>query len=178
MLYLNLVSNELKKEIKLRRLYFLIKKIGGVLLVITICLASILLTAKIILQNNFNKIVAQTTLITKNNQTYNVKVREINNKINFAAKIQKDYLVWTNLLKNLALKAPDGIKLYSLKLNADKKTFAIKGIAQNRDDLLKFKENIENLSVYDNIDFPLKNILEKENIDFEINADLNLNEIK
>ncbi len=178
MLYLNLVSNELKKEIKLRHLYFLVKKISSIVLIITIFLVSILLVAKIILQNNFNKVVSQTTLITKSNQTYNVKVREINNELSFVSMIQNGYIPWTDIFKDLAVASPDGIKLYSLKLNAENKTIGIKGMAKDRTSLLVFKTNIENSSYYDDISFPLKNILEKENINFEINATLNLEEIK
>ena len=178
MLYLNLVSNELKKEIKLRHLYFLVRKISGIILIVTILLVSILLVAKIILQNSFNEIVSQTTLITKSNQTYNVKVREINDKLDFVSMIQTGYISWTNLFENLAVATPDGIKLYSLKLNSEDRTISIKGMAKNRVDLLNFKTNLENSPYCSAINFPLKNILEKENIDFEINTTLNLETTK
>ncbi len=49
----------------------------------TIAVAIILLAARLILQNNFNNIVAQATLVSRNNQCYNIKVREINNKLNW-----------------------------------------------------------------------------------------------
>jgi len=57
MLVLNLVSEELKKEIKLRHLYQLIKKVNYLIIIITIITAIVLLVARVILQNNFNKIV-------------------------------------------------------------------------------------------------------------------------
>jgi len=178
MLYLNLVSDKLKKEIKLRHLYLLVREISGIILIITIFLVSILLIAKIILQNSFNEIVSQTTLITRNNQTYNVKVREINDKLDFVSMIQAGYISWTNLFENLAIAMPSGIKLYSLKLNYKDQAISIKGMAKNRDDLLNFKNNLENSPYCSAINFPLKNILEKENIDFEINTTLNLETTK
>ena len=92
MITLNLISEELKKEIKLRHLYLFIKKINLALIVITIIIAIILLAAKTILQVNFNNIVEQTTLVTKNNQGYNNKIKEINSKIDFIEKIQNDFI--------------------------------------------------------------------------------------
>ncbi|MDP2708670.1 MAG: hypothetical protein Q8O93_01285 [bacterium] len=174
MITLNLVSDKQKKEIRLRHLYGFIKKINLTLTVVTITAAIILLTAKIILQLKFNDIVEQTTLVTKNNQGYNNKVRGINAKINFVEKIQEDFFVWSDLLKTLADIAPKDINLYYLKINAEDQTFKIKGKAGWRESLLTFKEKMDNLPILYDIDFPIKNILEKENIDFEINAKLKL----
>jgi hypothetical protein len=92
MLTLNLISEELKKQIKLRHLYLFIKKVNLALIVITIFIAIILSVAKAILQVNFNNIVEQTTLVTRNNQGYNNKIKEINSKINFVEKIQSAFV--------------------------------------------------------------------------------------
>lgn len=177
MLTLNLVSAEQKKEIKLRHLYGFIKKISLALIIIAVIIAIILLAAKIVLQFKFNDIVEQTTLVTKNNQGYNSKVREINGKLNFIAKIQDDYIPWSNLIKKLAEITPADINFSYLKLNAQDKTISLKGKAKFRDSLLDFKDEMAANPVFQDIDFPIKNILEKENIDFEINAKLDLTKI-
>ncbi len=174
MLTLNLVSAEQKKEIKLRHIFSLIKKINLTLIVITIAIAIILLSAKIILQLKFNQMVAQTTLVTKNNQGYNNQVREINNKLNFVATVQDDFVPWSNLLENLAEMTPADINFYYLKINGQEQSISLKGRAELRSSLLNFKNKMENSPTFKNIDFPIKNILEKENIDFEINSKINL----
>ena len=177
MLTLNLVSAEQKKEIKLRHLYGFIKKISLTLIVIAIVIAIILLVAKIVLQLKFNNIVEQTTLVTKNNQGYNSKVREINGKLGFIAKIQDEYIPWSNLIKKLAAITPADINFSYLKLDAQDKTISLKGKAKFRDSLLDFKDEMAANPVFQDIDFPIKNILEKANIDFEINAKLDLTKI-
>jgi len=177
MLTLNLVSAEQKKEIKLRHLYGFIKKISLTLIVIAIVIAIILLVAKIVLQLKFNNIVEQTTLVTKNNQGYNSKVREINGKLGFIAKIQDEYIPWSNLIKKLAAITPADINFSYLKLDAQDKTISLKGKAKFRDSLLDFKDEMAANPVFQDIGFPIKNILEKENIDFEINAKLDLTKI-
>lgn len=174
MLTLNLISEELKKKIKLRHLYLFIKKINLTLIVITIVVAIILLIAKTILQVKFNDIVDQTTLVTKNNQGYNLKIRDINNRINFVEKVQNDFIPWSNLLKTVADITSNDIGLNYLKINLADQTIKIKGKAGLRDSLLDFKQKMEAATIFKEIDFPIKNILEKENINFEINAKINL----
>ena len=174
MLALNLISEELKKEIKLRRLYLLIKKINLTLIIITIVATITLLTTKAILQSGFNNIVGQTTLVTKNNQGYNNKIRDINNKLYFVEKIQNNFIPWSNLLKTVAAITPKDIGLYYLKINLEEQAIKIKGKAGRRESLLDFKQNLETAAIFQEIDLPLKNILEKENINFEINAKINL----
>jgi len=174
MLTLNLISEELKKEIKLRHLYLFIKKINLTLIIITIIAAIILLAAKTILQAKFNDIVDQTTLVTKNNQGYNLKIRDINSRIDFVEKVQNDFVPWSSLLKTIADITPNDISLNYLKINYEKKTIKIKGNAGLRQSLLNFKQKMETTTIFEDINFPIKNILEKENIDFEIDAKINL----
>jgi len=177
MLTLNLIPLQLKKEIKFKRIHSLLKKMGSLLIVITIIIAIILLTAKLILQNNFNKVVEETTQITKSSQGYNIKVRDINSRLNQIVNIQNDFVAWSYLIENLADKTPAGITFNSVNINKENSSILIRGIAKYRDDLLALKENMEKSTIYSAVEFPLQNILEKENINFEISAKVNLNEI-
>jgi len=174
MLVINLISREQKKEIKLRHIYGFIKKINLVLVIIIIVVAIILMAAKIILQTNFNKITDQMTLVTKNNQGYNNKVREINDKLGFVDKIQADFIPWSKLIADLSLKKPADVSFSYLKLNGEEKTIVIRGNAKLRSSLLEFKSRLESSNDFKDINFPIKNLLEKENVNFEINAKLNL----
>jgi Tfp pilus assembly protein PilN len=174
MLTLNLVSAVQKKEIKLRHVYGLIKTVNYILIIIAIIIAIILLVAKTILQSKFNEIVSETTLVTKTNQGYNNNVREINDKLNFIGKIQNDYIPWSVLLTSLAEMTPSDVSLNYLKVNSQGQTIKIKGNAKLRSSLLDFKDRLATSAYFKDIEFPIQNILEKENIDFEINAKLNL----
>jgi hypothetical protein len=178
MLRLNLVSKELKKEIKLRLIYGMFKKVSGVLIVITVLCAVIILIAKIILQNNFNKVVEETTLLTKNSQQKNIKVREINSKISYIKKMQDDFIPWSFLFEELSLFSEEGIKINSLKINKEDGTISLRGVAEERNGLIKFKEGFEDSDIFLEVESPIKNILEKKDIDFEINAVVNATKIK
>ena len=143
MIALNLVSSGQRKEIKLRRIYGFIKTVNLAMVIIVIIIAIILLVAKMILQSKFNEVVDQTTLVTKTNQGYNNNVREINSKLNYVEKIQDEFILWSDLIKNLAKMTPSDINLSYFKLNYEDKTVQIKGNAELRSSLLEFKNKIE-----------------------------------
>ena len=178
MLHLNLVSQKLKEEIKLRHIYKLLLRINFILVIATILVAIVILVAKIILQNNFNKVVAETTLITKNSQGRNFKIREINNHLNQVASIQSDFVPWSFVLENISRYTNDNIIFYFLKLNKEEELLELRGNSKTRESLLSLKEGIQNSEIFSDIDFPLKNILEKNDIDFIIKAHVNLDKIK
>lgn len=177
MLALNLISQEQKKEIKLKRAYEITKKVSCILIIIAIFIAVVLLIGKLILQMQFIKAVDQYTLVAKSSQGDNAKIRDINNSLNFVSEIQSNFIFWSNLIKDAADRVPGGVSLSSISIDRDKKSIQIKGTAKLRDGLLQFKENIEKSLIYQNVDLPLQNILQKENINFEIKAELNLSEL-
>lgn len=174
MLTLNLIPQQLKKEIKFKRIYSLFKKMNYILIIITIVIAITLLVAKLMMQNNFNKIVEQTTQVTKNSQSYNVKVRDINSRLNNVWKIQADFIAWSNLIEDLAERTPSDVAMFLININKEDASINLRGRADKRDDLLVLKENMENSAIYSEIEFPLQNLLQKENVNFNINAKLNL----
>lgn len=173
MLSLNLVSQELRNDLKLRRLYKILKRVDFVLIIFIIFIAVMMLVAKIMLQNNFNQVVEQTTRITKNSQSYNLKVREINAKINAVEQIQKDFIVWTDIYEELAALTNEDITFTGINLNGTNKTLKVGGLAKTRDGLMAFKDKLEKSEYFSKIDFPISNILEKANVNFQINAAIN-----
>ena len=177
MLTLNLIPQQLKKEIKLKRIYKMLKKMNCFIVIAMAIIAITLLIAKLIMQNHFNNIVEQGVLITKNNQAYNTEARDINFQISQTQQIQNGFIEWSLLLENLTAKIPEDISLSNVKLSADPSLINIKGLAETRDTLLVFKKNLENSTIYSDIKFPLQNIMQKENINFEISAKLNLHEL-
>ncbi|MCG2695545.1 PilN domain-containing protein [Candidatus Parcubacteria bacterium] len=178
MLTLNLIPQKLKKEAKLGRLYKELKRIGYILIIAAIIIAITLLTAKLILQNNFNKIIEQTTLVAETSQTHNVKVRDINFQMSQISQVQNDFMELSLLVEDLAAKTPENIALSLVKINRVPPSINISGYADTREGLLSFKKNLEESPVYFDIQFPLQNILQKENVSFEMSATLNLSLLK
>ncbi len=177
MLTLNLVSQELKQEIKSRHVYSLLKKMNYVLIIIAIIITIILLVAKIILQNNFNDVVAQTTLVTSSSRGNIDKVRKINSQIDTVTNIQNEYIAWSYLLEMLAQMPSNEISFSYIKIEKESQALKIKGHADTRDSLLELKQKLKDSNIFTDIKSPIENILQKENINFELSMKLNLKNI-
>ena len=174
MLTLNLIPKKLKKEAKLRRLYKELKRTDYILIIAAVTIAMTLLAAKLILQNNFKNIIEQTTLVAETSQVHNVKMQDINFQMSQISQIQSDFVEFSLLIEDLATKTPENIALSNVKINRVPPSINISGYADTREELLSFKKNLEDSPIYFDIKFPLQNILQKENINFEMSAKLNL----
>ncbi|MDX9893291.1 MAG: PilN domain-containing protein [Patescibacteria group bacterium] len=178
MIALNLIPPLEKKEISLRQFYIVIKNLTIVFLLFTVTIAIILLVAKAILQNSFNNLVSDYTLTTKYGKISNREMEKFNSQLSAVSEIQKNYIPWTNFIAQLVEKIPDNIIIYSIGLNADGQSIKIAGFAQSRQDLLQFENNLKNYEIIDKVDVPLESLLNKENINFDISAEIDTNKIK
>lgn len=178
MLRLNLVSKELRQEIKLRHVYEVLIRAKYYMIVMVVFVTVMILSAKIILQNNYSRIVEETSLVSGGDQIYNSKIREINAKFTSVEEIQNDFITWSRLLEEIDNQANDDIVFSSIKINKDKQKVGLRGVAKYRDSLLSLKDGLDNSNIFLEIDFPIENILEKENINFKIEVSLDIKKIK
>jgi len=174
MLKLNLVSEELKKDIKLRRIYGIFKRISCYFLIITIVYSITLLLSHIMLSNKFEETVEQTTLIAKNTQSYNSRIEEINSQVDFISEAQKNFLELSCFLKKIDSFAAGQLTIGEIKFAKDKGMVVIAGKATSRNGLLIFKSKLDQSGYFSKVDLPLKDLLTKDNIDFQIAAQVNL----
>jgi Tfp pilus assembly protein PilN len=176
MIILNLIPPIKKQELRLTQVYKIIKNLIILILFLTIFVAIILLLIKMALENNFNKVVEGSTLTTKYANIFNKDVKEFNQYLTAVDKIQKDYISWRQFLIDFTKLTPQNINIYGINLNDDK--ILITGQAKNRDDLLLFKNNLENSNLFSGVSIPLENLLKKDNVDFNIKADIRLDKLK
>lgn len=168
---LNLLSPLKKKEFQQKLMFITLRHLLAVCFIITALCAMFLLGARLILQNSFNDIVAEGTLITKEYGGLNQKIRQLNKKIALLNQIQNEYSPTSDILLNFTTLVPEGVEISALfinKLNEVK----ISGVARTRDGLLLFRQNLEKARVFANIDLPMPQLLTAEDIIFNITAQL------
>ncbi len=176
MITLNLIAPEKKQEFRLRQVYIMIKNLIILLLLIVIISSIILLFAKMIIQENFNKVVEYSTMTTKYANIFNKDVKEFNLYINNLEKIQEKNINWTQFIIKLLGLIPKEINLYSLDIQTEK--ILMTGFAENRESLKKFQDNLNNSGLFSNVEIPLNDLIKKENINFSIKAEINTNQLK
>ncbi len=178
MLKLNLLSKEAKKEIKYKRLYSIIARVDLMLIIGATFLAVVFTGASIILTNNFKEFTGPESILRKNGQEYNNKIKSINEKLNAISKIQSEFIPSSLLIKELTDRIPAGVSLSYVKADIANRNLKIMGRAKGREDFLLLKESLANSKVFTEVDSPLQNILQKENIDFEISIKLDLSQLE
>ncbi len=179
MIKLNIIPNKIKKEIKLTFIYGVVKKSIYILIIVFSIFGIALLISEYILLSTLAKEINGSSLDFKSaTNTSQNKVNEINNELILLEKIQKDFTRWSLLFDFISKKTPDGITFSHISLDKDKLDITFKGLAGNRDQLLSLKSLLEDSSIFTDIDFPFKNLLQKENISFEIKTKFEIYEIQ
>jgi len=177
MITLNLISIIQKKELKLLRVFIILKNVIIYLLLFTILAAIVLLFSKLILQNNFNQVIADFNLNNQTGTIFTQDIKQFNSKIRDVEKIQKDYTPWSEYLVFLTNLVPDDVVLHSISIDKEKEHIEISGRAKNRNALLVAEEALVTAECaqdlcLDEIFLPISQKIQKENIDFEITAKL------
>jgi hypothetical protein len=176
MLKLNLISEKNKKEIILKRVYFLIRRVGFILAIFIFFLSAIFSGASFIAQKVLQEYVSSSEFYEdKEQELNNEKIISINEKIDTATTVQKDFFPFSVLIKNLSDLITAGISLEGAQIDINKKFLKISGIADSRENFLVFKKTLESSDLFAEVDSPLTSILQKENIEFEITMKINLN---
>lgn len=170
MLKLNILSQDLKKEIKLLAIYKFLKRLGFLLFSILIIYSVTFQGSKFILQKYSSDSYNSEMASNKNSDEYIKKVKEINEKIENVSAVQKDSVIWSNFIINISSLINNDIVLNQLTIDKKTDTFAISGIAKTRDSLLALKANLEELDYLSEIDLPISSLLKKDEINFNIKA--------
>lgn len=102
---------------------------------------------------------------------YEERFKQVNERVDLLSKIQNGHFHWLNVLERLAEITPDGVYLNSIS-SKNYQVFLL-GKAKTREDLLKFKDNLEGADCFQNINVPLSNLVVKEDIDFQMDLQVN-----
>jgi len=178
MINLNIISQKLKKEINTKTIYLSYKNLLAIIFITLAFYTSACLVCLLVLQIHFVETVKDTTLITRGSENYSAQVRQLNSAITNIESIQSEYTSWSYLLEFLHHLSVENINISSISVNKEKEEISLRGIAATRDSLLQLKEKLEESNYFKEINLPIKNLLEKENISFDINSSFKTYEFK
>lgn len=173
MISLNLISPEQQHSLKLKYWQTLIKNCVGVLLVAAAAMAIWLvpLGQQIVGQQLAND--ALKTAILSNNAELTEKINSLNSGIGDLIKIKNQLYRWSQTLNELAYLTPAEIALLEFNGSASNAIFTLKGFGKTRDALIIFQNNLKASTLFKEIDSPLENYLQKDEVTFQINGRLN-----
>ncbi|HPN54654.1 MAG TPA: PilN domain-containing protein [Candidatus Moranbacteria bacterium] len=170
-IFIDLLPEQRKQEIRRKKIFHGILR-GEFLFFLPIFIFICILLSTyytIILQKNSSSIVHMSQQSQDEYQKldkYEKKFKEINEKDSLLAKIQNGHVHWKNVLLEFSNIIPDSVYLNNIS-NNDYKVF-LAGKARSRDDLITFKERLENSACFQDVNVPLSNLVVKNDIDFQI----------
>ena len=174
MIHLNLIPDAQRERLKRERLFLFVHTITGYL-VVAIAVATILITAsRFMLISHFNKLRSNTSLVNIEHQVFQNNIEEINYKLSVAQSVQKNFSKFSTLIYEVTKLIPEGVILTFVTVDRATGAFRITGIAPTRDALTQTKERLENSRFVTELQAPLSNFLEKEDVDFRFAGKLNV----
>lgn len=168
---LNLIPPLRKKEIiRAHFLRVIIRWQVEIFLILLVFLA-LLWHIKYVLQieagSNLKQIeMSRQSFSFKDMQSYKEKIKQANVQVAGVEKIQGGQIYWSELLDKLNQVIIPGISLDSL--GTKNYEVFLTGVARNRNDLVNFKERLTKEDCFTNVDFPLANLMNKENLIFQM----------
>lgn len=102
------------------------------------------------------------------------KINEVLVNIN---KISEEQIYWQDVLDELVGIIPSNIQIFSMEIGL-KGEFMISGMAKKRKDLLLFEEKLEGSSDFKNIQLPLENLTQKDDVNFQLKGDFLLDKFR
>jgi len=172
MLSLNIIPNELKKEIEFHNFSKSTKIILYSISFSVLFYTILLFGCYFYLRSYFSEISSQNVIITKSTDNYTKQIKDINKQIKYIEDIQKDSTIWTTVMEDLFNNLADDIKLSKASFSRRDGSITIAGIAGSREGLIALRKYFENNDNFSIISFPIQNLVEKENINFEINLQI------
>lgn len=109
--------------------------------------------------------------ITPKQEELEKEIKDLNNKINLINSITLTPTIGFSTIDKIISTASEGIALHDISISADQ-AVSIKGIAKTREELVTFKDQLNQLDILSPIILPITALEEKENANFEFITNL------
>ncbi len=175
-IYLNLLPEDRKNKIKRKKIIHLIigqwVRLFFVVLIFIITLLSLNLVLKIQINAlETTKSLGESKEEFKKINQYEETFKQTNKRLLFIKKIQDNHLYWSKALSEIEKSVSDKISITKLETHHNDK-ITLEGIAKTRDDLVRFKESVQNSECFSSTEIPVSNFISKENVNFQIEISL------
>ncbi|PJE75834.1 hypothetical protein COV04_02725 [Candidatus Uhrbacteria bacterium CG10_big_fil_rev_8_21_14_0_10_48_11] len=175
-LTLNLIPESIKQRVRMQRLYGMLKTTLVVTALFVLVMGIFVLIGRLILQQQFTRIVNETTLITASNRKVEGEIRDLNGKVITAKKIITSTNPWAELVYEIVSILPNEVTVHSIGVT-DKGQSTITGVATTRDALLAFKDSLEKSPFATDIALPITDLLKREDAPFTITFTVKLDAV-
>lgn len=173
MIVINLIPPGQKHLLKIRRLYQLVEFFLNLFVFYSIILAIVLIPLNQIINGQADELKNTQRELELKNSNLTKKIKALNGQIDSLTAINREFFNWSKYFLDIAALVPNEISLNQFSSNRLGQDFIIRGFAQTRDSLIKFKENLSASPLVKEVNVPLSNLLTEQEITFEITGKIN-----
>jgi len=95
-------------------------------------------------------------------------INELNTKLVRMSLLEQSYIPLTPTVNDLFKTIPEGITVVQISINMKENIASIRGSAKVRDNLIELQERIENSERFSDASSPITNLLQREDIQFDM----------
>lgn len=162
----NFLPDYQKNTLRRERSFLIAHTLIGSLLVAVTLAATVLTIARFALIGEYSKIKRDTSLVNVEHLRLESDIDSLNKKVERADKVQASFTKWSDVASRLTALLPPSVTADYLLFNRSTGTWRLNGQAQSREALITAKTALEGSGLFNSLDAPLSNLLEKNNVEF------------
>ncbi|KKP59539.1 MAG: hypothetical protein UR53_C0001G0039 [Candidatus Magasanikbacteria bacterium GW2011_GWC2_34_16] len=169
---LNLIPPDKKNHLKNLVRFIFIREILEIIIFISAMLAISLLWSWMVLQDQFNNLANSAILVNRDYSKYNTEIRTINSAVKNISQSSQGYFPVSPKIADIIDTLPNDIKINSIEINRTQNKITIAGTALTREAFLNYQAVCQSIPWLEKVETPTSQLFQKENISFEIKANL------
>jgi hypothetical protein len=114
------------------------------------------------------QLASQQTKVSGNANDIRQKVKDVNTASNLVLKIKKVSITPQEIMNQIYTAKPGPVSITEYKIDLDKGTVEVRGVAAERADLLNFKLALESNKNFGQVDLPVSSFESEKDVQFEI----------
>ena len=169
--YVNLLPSEAQTEIRYERIRSRFLNMSLWISISLVVLVVLMLAARIYLKSESSRvnslIIFQEELVSQEeNQALKKELAEFNSHLSNLIKFEDGHAFWSEVLIELARITPADIAIDALTADREDKKMTVIGFAQTRDSVLQFRRNLLDSAFFEDVNFPLSNLIRPNEVSF------------
>lgn len=162
---INLIPPQIKSAENNKKIFSLVFSAFFVLILVTVITYGALFTINYLTKNETaetNERLAEESAKLKNLEQVEKDVNEINAKLQKISSLQKDRILWSQVLTDINHDTPEQLVIDSFTATTKDKKVTINGSGETRRDIVKLQEKLNTSNFFTNITFNTSNFAESE----------------
>ena len=180
--YANLLPKDAQKEIKIERITSRLLNLFLWVLISLGILIVLIVAARIYLASEKNRVSEQIVLqklvvSQEENKEIKDELTEFNTHLSNLVKFENSHAYWSEVLIVFARLLPADMAIDTLSAEREDGQINVSGFASTRDSVLALRRNLLDSEFFEDVNFPLSNLIKPEDVNFRYSFFVNSEEL-